>query len=183
MRTTVDDPYALDVTSRKEAKVETYSREEVVCDRPLTTRQKTILDYIAQYRAEKDYTPTIREICLKFKIASTNGVTDHLKRLEAKGYISIPRGKARCIGLTDKAKSVYKIQVLDKMLRERIAELEEENSELRSQLDGGILMQAVIDKVGSLNKVLFLKQALAEAKRIGGKTLPALVICKGEQEQ
>jgi repressor LexA len=36
---------------------------------------------------EKGYAPSIPEIGVKFKIVSTNGVSDHLKALEKKGYI------------------------------------------------------------------------------------------------
>ena len=53
----------------------------------LTSRQKEIYDFLLKAIREKGYAPSIPEIGAKFKIASTNGVSDHLKALEKKGYI------------------------------------------------------------------------------------------------
>ena len=53
----------------------------------LTARQKEIYDFLLHAIREKGYAPSIPEIGAKFKIASTNGVSDHLKALEKKGYI------------------------------------------------------------------------------------------------
>ena len=53
----------------------------------LTPRQKEIYDFLLKTIREKGYAPSIPEIGAKFKIASTNGVSDHLKALEKKGYI------------------------------------------------------------------------------------------------
>ena len=50
----------------------------------LTFRQKEIDDFLLKDIREKGYAPSIPEIGAKFKIASTNGVSDHLKAL---GYI------------------------------------------------------------------------------------------------
>jgi len=53
----------------------------------LTPRQKEIYDFLLKIIREKGYAPSIPEIGKRFKIASTNGVSDHLKALEKKGYI------------------------------------------------------------------------------------------------
>ncbi len=53
----------------------------------LTARQKAIYDFLLKSIREKGYAPSIPEIGARFKIASTNGVSDHLKALEKKGYI------------------------------------------------------------------------------------------------
>ncbi len=53
----------------------------------LTPRQKEIYDFLLKTIREKGYAPSIPEIGTRFKIASTNGVSDHLKALEKKGYI------------------------------------------------------------------------------------------------
>ncbi len=53
----------------------------------LTARQKEIYDFVLRIIREKGYAPSIAEIGARFKIASTNGVADHLKALEKKGYI------------------------------------------------------------------------------------------------
>lgn len=53
----------------------------------LTARQKEIYDFLLKTIREKGYAPSIPEIGSQFKITSTNGVADHLKALERKGYI------------------------------------------------------------------------------------------------
>jgi len=53
----------------------------------LTDRQKAIYDFLLKTIREKGFAPSIPEIGKRFKIASTNGVSDHLKALEKKGYI------------------------------------------------------------------------------------------------
>jgi repressor LexA len=54
---------------------------------PLTTRQRQIYDFLLKSIREQGYAPSIQEIGAKFNIVSTNGVSDHLKALEKKGYI------------------------------------------------------------------------------------------------
>ncbi len=56
--------------------------------RPITQRQRSILDFIAEEVDKKGYPPTIREIGANFGIGSTNGVRSVLSALERKGFIS-----------------------------------------------------------------------------------------------
>ena len=53
----------------------------------LTTKQRTIYEFLSTTIREKGYAPSIPEIGQRFKITSTRGVFDHLKALEKKGYI------------------------------------------------------------------------------------------------
>src|SRR5437870_13109491 len=53
----------------------------------LTSRQKDIYDFLLKTIREQGYARSIPELGRQFKIASTNGVSDHLKALEKKGYI------------------------------------------------------------------------------------------------
>lgn len=63
----------------------------------LTDRQQEVLDFI-QTKIERDgYPPTIREIGAELGIRSTNGVNDHLKALERKGYINRDGAKSRTL--------------------------------------------------------------------------------------
>lgn len=64
----------------------------------LTARQRNILDFVVQHQDENGYPPTIREIGEFFRIRSTNGVSDHLRALERKGYLSRTGQQSR--GLT-----------------------------------------------------------------------------------
>jgi repressor LexA len=54
---------------------------------PMTYRQTEILRWIESFIASRGYPPTLREIGKGVGIASTNGVTDHLKYIERKGWI------------------------------------------------------------------------------------------------
>lgn len=53
----------------------------------LTPRQREVLQAILDYRAEKGYAPSIRELGRMLGISSLRGVTVHLTALEKKGWI------------------------------------------------------------------------------------------------
>ncbi len=66
----------------------------------LTSRQQQLLTFIGEHLAEVGYPPTIREMADHMGIRSTNGVSDHLKALERKGYIARERNaKSRALSL------------------------------------------------------------------------------------
>ena len=69
----------------------------------LTPRQKMVLKFIAEVIRDRGYPPSITEIGEHFGISSTNGVFDHLKVLERKGFICRESNRARSIRLTDAA--------------------------------------------------------------------------------
>lgn len=66
----------------------------------LTTKQRTILLFIAEHIDQHGFPPTIRELGEGIGIRSTNGVNDHLKALEKKEYIVRSATKSRAITLT-----------------------------------------------------------------------------------
>jgi len=68
---------------------------------PLTERQQKILTFIKESIQEQGYPPTIREIGEAFGIRSTNGVNDHLKALERKGYLLRGELKSRALSVID----------------------------------------------------------------------------------
>ena len=70
----------------------------------LTDRQKKILEFIAHATEERGFPPTIREIGEEFEIRSTNGVNDHLKALERKGYLSRCDQQSRTLVATKTAR-------------------------------------------------------------------------------
>jgi repressor LexA len=63
----------------------------------LTDRQQEILDFITLSIGERGFPPTLREIGEHFGIRSTNGVNDHLKALEKKGYLRREDLKSRAM--------------------------------------------------------------------------------------
>lgn len=63
----------------------------------LTKRQKEIVDFLREYRAEHGISPTQREIREKFHLSSFGTIQKHLKRLEEKGALSRQWNRSRGI--------------------------------------------------------------------------------------
>lgn len=63
----------------------------------LTERQQMVLDFIRQSISDRGYPPTLREIGARMGIRSTNGVNDHLRALERKGYLTREDMKSRAL--------------------------------------------------------------------------------------
>lgn len=63
----------------------------------LTDRQQQVLHYIRQSITDRGYPPTLREIGAHMGIRSTNGVNDHLRALERKGYLTREDMKSRAL--------------------------------------------------------------------------------------
>ena len=66
-------------------------------EKKLTDRQAAVLDFITDHIQGTGFPPTIREIGDHLGISSTNGVNDHLKALERKGYLLREDAKSRAI--------------------------------------------------------------------------------------
>jgi repressor LexA len=69
----------------------------------LTERQQMVLDFIRQSITDRGYPPTLREIGARMGIRSTNGVNDHLRALERKGYLTREDMKSRALRPTGMA--------------------------------------------------------------------------------
>ncbi|HTP52025.1 MAG TPA: transcriptional repressor LexA [Anaeromyxobacteraceae bacterium] len=70
----------------------------------LTDRQLEVLRYITRQIEDQGYPPTIREIGEALDIRSTNGVNDHLKALERKGFLTRDPVKSRALIPTSRAR-------------------------------------------------------------------------------
>jgi repressor LexA len=75
----------------------------------LAPRQREILEYIASVIDQKGVAPTYREIGDALNIRSTNGVSDHVKALLKKGYLSrhTAPGSARSLSLTERSNTSF----------------------------------------------------------------------------
>jgi len=67
----------------------------------ITDRQRMVLEFICGSIDERGYPPTLREIGNKLGIRRTNGVNDHLRALERKGYLTREDMKSRTLRPTD----------------------------------------------------------------------------------
>lgn len=72
----------------------------------LTDRQRQILQFIVKESELRGFPPTIREIGEEMDIRSTNGVNDHLKALERKGYLVRGEQQSRSLVPTKRARLV-----------------------------------------------------------------------------
>lgn len=68
---------------------------------PLTERQDMILQFIRDSITDRGFPPTLREIGARMGIRSTNGVSDHLRALERKGYLRREDMKSRALRPVD----------------------------------------------------------------------------------
>jgi len=75
----------------------------------LSPRQRQILEFIAAAKDTTGVVPSYREIGAALGIGSTNGVSDHLKALEKKGYLERGGnpGSPRALRVTSKAASHF----------------------------------------------------------------------------
>jgi repressor LexA len=73
----------------------------------LSPRQREILDFLVSHIDQTGVFPSYREIGRALGIGSTNGVSDHLKALEKKGYVERvgDPGASRSMRLTNHASS------------------------------------------------------------------------------
>jgi repressor LexA len=81
----------------------------------LTQRQQQILDYITDSITGRGYPPTIREIGHQMGIKSTNGVNDHLKALERKGFLLRDDLKSRAMRPVGVEDDFVKVPVLGRV--------------------------------------------------------------------
>lgn len=72
----------------------------------ITDRQKEILTFIQRTTEERGFPPTIREIGEEMDIRSTNGVNDHLKALERKGFLTRGEQQSRSLVPTKRARMI-----------------------------------------------------------------------------
>jgi len=76
-------------------------------EKPATERQRRILQAIADFKAERGYPPSVREIGERVGLSSSSTIHAHLKALERRGLISRDPTKPRALrsgpGQTDSA--------------------------------------------------------------------------------
>ena len=82
---------------------------------PLTARQRQALDYISHCLDNRGYPPTLREIGEHMGIRSTNGVNDHLKALERKGYLVREELKSRALRPIDYSDNKFQIKIVGRV--------------------------------------------------------------------
>lgn len=67
----------------------------------LTAKQKTVLNYIENYNAEHDFSPTYREIMEGLGLKSVSSVAEHIENLVNKGALKRRPNEARSLEIVD----------------------------------------------------------------------------------
>jgi repressor LexA len=76
--------------SSKTAGTAKSANVKVALPRPLSVKEKAVLEFLEIYLSREGVSPTYQEICNHFGFASLNSVQRYLKQLEFKGYIQLP---------------------------------------------------------------------------------------------
>lgn len=63
--------------------------------RPLTQRQRAVLEFLYAYTLEHGYQPTAREVLARFGLSSLNSYGGHLRALDRKGYLRVAGNRGR----------------------------------------------------------------------------------------
>jgi repressor LexA len=63
----------------------------------LTSEQERVYSFILEWKKNRGFPPTVREIAESLSYKSANNVRQHLRLIEKKGYLKIISGKARGI--------------------------------------------------------------------------------------
>src|SRR3954454_18393328 len=109
----------------------------------LTQRQKMVLEFIQTTIDTDGYPPTLREIGNFMGIRSTNGVNDHLRALERKGYLTRKDMKSRTLRPTPAVERLLKGSTLTG-LREQATVYEEEDD-----LDDNLIEIPILGRVAA----------------------------------
>lgn len=78
--------------------------------KPLTHRQRTVLDFVGEYRRRRGFPPTLREIGEGIGLPNISAVRGHVTALLKKGYITKEDNKARSIRIVHSPSMFSKIK-------------------------------------------------------------------------
>lgn len=95
-----------------------FIRKEESGMKELTQKQSRILEFIKDFQARYNSSPTLREIMARFKFKAVRSVEDHLLSLERKGCIKRERNKARSIsilGIKKTLRDIVEVPVLGRV--------------------------------------------------------------------
>lgn len=83
--------------------------------KPLSPKEKGVLDFVTSYFLENGHSPSYQEIKDHFGLASFNSVQNYLKQLQTKSYVRLFPGQKRCIEILQTS-DFFKDKITDKLL-------------------------------------------------------------------
>ncbi|MCJ7694495.1 MAG: transposase [Anaerolineaceae bacterium] len=78
--------------------------------KPLTSRQSTVLEFVAKYSDRRGFPPTLREIGDGTGLSNISAVCGHIAAIEKKGYITKDPDKARSIRIVHSPSTLSKFK-------------------------------------------------------------------------
>ena len=109
----------------------------------LTQRQKMVLEFIQTTIDTDGYPPTLREIGNFMGIRSTNGVNDHLRALERKGYLTRKDMKSRTLRPTRVPERMVKSTSVANFVQDTIADDDLIEIPILGRVAAGALQEAI----------------------------------------
>lgn len=79
--------------------------------RPLTPRQKDVLDFIKHYLNQKGYSPSLDEIATHFGI-SIPSIHQHIELIKKKGYLKKGESQSRSVSPLQESPTTYQVPLL-----------------------------------------------------------------------
>ncbi len=83
--------------------------------KPLTKKQKEVLEFVKDYLNENGISPTIEEIRKKLQLKAVSTIHEHLNTLKEKGYLSKNENSARSITPKKNLQNIIQIPILGKI--------------------------------------------------------------------
>jgi repressor LexA len=131
----------------------------------LTQRQQMVLDFIRQSIADRGYPPTLREIGARMGIRSTNGVNDHLRALERKGYLTREDMKSRALRPTAHANSTEQLRLGNANANASVAKLGGANANDSVSHDEDVIDVQILGRVAA-GLPLFAEEHVIDTVRV-----------------
>lgn len=151
--------------------------------KPLTKKQKAVLDFINEYLADNGISPTIEEMRKRLKLKAVSTIHEHITSLKEKGYLNKEHNLSRGVSPSKQSKSVIEIPIIGRIAAgypiEAIEDVEDTISianPLINSAKGYYALRVTGDSMiedGIFNNdvVVIKKQAVAE----NGQTVVAII--------
>ncbi len=81
----------------------------------ITRRQQQVLDYIAEYIERQNFSPSVRDIAVRFNLVSAAGVHKHIKELVKKGFLEKVDLLSRTLRIVDRGGPRGRIPVAERL--------------------------------------------------------------------
>ncbi len=139
----------------------------------LTQRQKMVLEFIQTTIDTDGYPPTLREIGNFMGIRSTNGVNDHLRALERKGYLTRKDMKSRTLRPTRAVERLLKGTATHSLEPDPLPEGELVEVPILGRVAAGALQEALEQPADHvrIDRMLIGKQRDVFGLRVRGESM------------